>query len=172
MNKGEKCPDGSLDFNIFNIKEVGVCIALFVKTWRKSNNKTDNNAASAHCVKDAEIRKGFASGVPLGKPLVVKNDNEISQASYPISGEHKISYCKYNEEEKRIYINEKQYFENVKKEVYHYSIGGYKPIEKYIKAREILTLGDIKHLIKVVSIIERTILAQSEIEEVWKEAEF
>ena len=60
----------------------------------------------------------------------------------------------------------------MKKEVYDYSIGGYKPIEKYIKAREILTLGDIKHLIKVVSIIDGTILAQSEIEEVWKEAEF
>lgn len=55
----------------------------------------------------------------------------------------------------------------MKKEVYDYSIGGYKPIEKYIKAREILTLGDIKHLIKVVSIIDGTILAQSEIEEVW-----
>ena len=90
-----------------------------------------------------------------------------SKASYPISGEHKISYSKYNEEEKRIYINEKQYFENVKKEVYDYSIGGYKPIEKYIKAREILTLGDIKHLIRVIAVIERTILLQGEVEEVW-----
>ena len=35
VNKGEKCPDGSMDFNIFNIKEVGVCIALFVKTGLK-----------------------------------------------------------------------------------------------------------------------------------------
>ena len=37
VNKGEKCPDGSMDFNIFNIKEVGVCIALFVKTGLKNN---------------------------------------------------------------------------------------------------------------------------------------
>ncbi|TKZ35250.1 type ISP restriction/modification enzyme [Brachyspira catarrhinii] len=106
----------------------------------------------------------------LGGELIdlhlLKKVPQIS-AGYPEKGEHKISYCKYNEEEKRIYINEKQYFENVKKEVYHYSIGGYKPIEKYIKAREILTLSDIKHLIKVVSIIERTILAQREIKEVW-----
>ena len=95
-----------------------------------------------------------------------------SKASYPISGEHKISYSKYNEEEKRIYINEKQYFENVKKEVYDYSIGGYKPIEKYIKAREILTLGDIKHLIRVIAVIERTILLQCEVEEVWSKGDF
>ena len=94
-----------------------------------------------------------------------------SNASYPEKGEHKISYCKYNEEEKRIYINEKQYFENVKKEVYDYSIGGYKPIEKYIKAREIFTLGDIKHLIRVIAVIERTILAQSEIDEFYKKCD-
>ena len=99
------------------------------------------------------------------------NDGKV-KASYPISGEHKISYCKYNEEEERIYINEKQYFENVKKEVYDYSIGGYKPIEKYIKAREILTLGDIKHLIRVIAVIERTILLQAEIEEIYNTCKF
>lgn len=95
-----------------------------------------------------------------------------SNAGYPNKGEHKISYSKYNEEEKRIYINEKQYFENVKKEVYDYSIGGYKPIEKYIKAREILTLKDISHLIKVIAVIERTIYLQEEIDKVWREADF
>ena len=95
-----------------------------------------------------------------------------SNAGYPNKGEHKISYSKYNEVEKRLYINEKQYFENVKKEVYNYSIGGYKPIEKYIKAREILTLKDISHLIKVIAVIERTIYLQEEIDKVWREADF
>ena len=95
-----------------------------------------------------------------------------SNAGYPNKGEHKISYSKYNEEEKRLYINEKQYFENVKKEVYNYSIGGYKPIEKYIKARDILTLKDISHLIKVIAVIERTIYLQEEIDKVWREVDF
>ncbi|TXJ55325.1 type ISP restriction/modification enzyme [Brachyspira aalborgi] len=95
-----------------------------------------------------------------------------NNAGYPNKGEHKISYSKYNEVEKRLYINEKQYFENVKKEVYNYSIGGYKPIEKYIKAREILTLKDISHLIKVIAVIERTIYLQEEIDKVWREADF
>ena len=39
VNKGARCPDGSLDFNIFNIKNVGVCIALFVKTGKKIGSK-------------------------------------------------------------------------------------------------------------------------------------
>ena len=47
VNKGEKCPDCSADFNIFNIKEVGVCIAFFVKTGKKKNNKEKNNGAFA-----------------------------------------------------------------------------------------------------------------------------
>ncbi|MCZ9981480.1 hypothetical protein OFR20_08105 [Brachyspira hyodysenteriae] len=41
MNKGEKCLDGSQDFNIFNIKDVGVCIALLVKTGIKNNKNKE-----------------------------------------------------------------------------------------------------------------------------------
>ncbi|MGL5721262.1 MAG: type ISP restriction/modification enzyme, partial [Brevinema sp.] len=37
INKAEKCPDGSTDFNIFNIASAGVCIAFFVKTGLKNN---------------------------------------------------------------------------------------------------------------------------------------
>lgn len=38
INKGEVNPkDGSMDFNIFDIKNVGVCIATFVKTGIKDN---------------------------------------------------------------------------------------------------------------------------------------
>ncbi len=33
INRGEKCPDGSTDFNIFNIANAGVCIAIFIKYW-------------------------------------------------------------------------------------------------------------------------------------------
>ncbi|MGL4562640.1 MAG: type ISP restriction/modification enzyme [Brevinema sp.] len=38
VNKGEVNPkDGSMDFNIFDIKSVGVCIATFIKTGIKNN---------------------------------------------------------------------------------------------------------------------------------------
>lgn len=125
------------------------------------------NTKNSHC----EVNTEAIQNKDCHASNEARND-EISKASYPISGEHKISYSKYNEEEKRLYINEKQYFENVKKEVYNYSIGGYKPIEKYIKAREILTLKDISHLIKVIAVIERTIYLQEEIDKVWREADF
>lgn len=37
VNRGEQSPDGSQDENVFHIKDVGVCIALFVKTGKKNN---------------------------------------------------------------------------------------------------------------------------------------
>ncbi|MGL5956266.1 MAG: type ISP restriction/modification enzyme [Brevinema sp.] len=37
VNKGEKCPDGSTDFNIFNIASAGVCIAFLIKTGKKDH---------------------------------------------------------------------------------------------------------------------------------------
>lgn len=107
----------------------------------------------------------------LGNELVdlhlLKKVPKENKVSYPIKGEHEIFYCKHNEEERRLYINESQYFDNVSKEVYNYTIGGYKVIEKYIKARDILTLSDITHLIKVMAIIDRTIVLQKEIDKVY-----
>lgn len=95
-----------------------------------------------------------------------------SNVGYPIAGEHKIDCLKYEEESGRLYINEKQYFENVKKEIYNYSIGGYNPLEKYIKARKIFTLNDIKHLIKVIAVIERTIYLQDKIRDIYATCKF
>ena len=87
-------------------------------------------------------------------------------SSYPISGDDNIDFCKF--EDNKIKINSSQYFDNVSEEVYNYSIGGYKPIEKYIKARETLTLNDIMHIQKVISVIEKTIELQNSIDEVYK----
>ena len=87
-------------------------------------------------------------------------------SSYPISGDDNIDFCKF--EDNKIKINSYKYFDNLSEEVYNYSIGGYKPIEKYIKARETLTLNDIMHIQKVISVIEKTIEIQSSIDEVYK----
>ncbi|MEI0510652.1 type ISP restriction/modification enzyme [Brachyspira intermedia] len=87
-------------------------------------------------------------------------------SSYPISGDDNIDFCKF--EDSKIKINASQYFDDVSEEVYNYSIGGYKPIEKYIKARETLTLNDIMHIQKVISVIDKTIELQKSIDEVYK----
>lgn len=111
----------------------------------------------------------FSSLSSLGSALIdlhLLKKVPAPSSSYPISGDDNIDFCKF--EDNKIKINSSQYFDNVSEEVYNYSIGGYKPIEKYIKARETLTLNDIMHIQKVISVIEKTIELQKSIDEVYK----
>ncbi|WP_295295766.1 type ISP restriction/modification enzyme [uncultured Brachyspira sp.] len=111
----------------------------------------------------------FSSLSSLGSALIdlhLLKKVPAPSSSYPVSGDDNIDFCKF--EDNKIKINSSQYFDNVKEEVYNYSIGGYKPIEKYIKARETLTLNDIMHIQKVISVIEKTIDLQKSIDEVYK----
>lgn len=111
----------------------------------------------------------FSSLSSLGSALIdlhLLKKVPAPSSSYPVSGDDNIDFCKF--EEGKIKINSSQYFDNISEEVYNYSIGGYKPIEKYIKARETLTLNDIMHIQKVISVIEKTIELQNSIDEVYK----
>ncbi|MBW5380235.1 type ISP restriction/modification enzyme [Brachyspira hampsonii] len=111
----------------------------------------------------------FSSLSSLGSDLIdlhLLKKVPSPSSSYPISGDHNIDFCKF--EDGKIKINSSQYFDNVSEQVYNYSIGGYKPIEKYIKARETLTLNDIMHIQKVIAVIGRTIELQGSIDEVYK----
>lgn len=111
----------------------------------------------------------FSSLSSLGSALIdlhLLKKVPAASSSYPISGDDNIDFCKF--EDNKIKINSLQYFDNISEEVYNYSIGGYKPIEKYIKARETLTLNDIMHIQKVISVIEKTIELQKSIDEVYK----
>lgn len=111
----------------------------------------------------------FSSLSSLGSALIdlhLLKKVPAPSSSYPVSGDDNIEFCKFKDN--KIKINSSQYFDNISEEVYNYSIGGYKPIEKYIKARETLTLNDIMHIQKVISVIEKTIELQNSIDEVYK----
>ncbi len=75
--------------------------------------------------------------------------------------------------EKRVYINEKQYFEGVKQEVWYYQIGGYQVLQKWLEDRKkhILNLDDINHYCRVVTALAKTIEIQAEIDALYPEVE-
>ncbi len=75
--------------------------------------------------------------------------------------------------EKRVYINERQYFEGVEPEVWDYQIGGYQVLDKWLKDRKkrILNLDDIKHYCRVVTALAKTIEIQNEIDVLYQEVE-
>jgi len=73
----------------------------------------------------------------------------------------------------RIYINDDQYFEGIRKEVWEYQIGGYRVCEKWLKDRKgrRLSLDDIRHYCRVVTSLEKTIKVQRDIDSIYPEVE-
>ncbi len=59
----------------------------------------------------------------------------------------------YNEPEQRLYINHSAYFRGVSKEIYHYMIGGYGVLDKYLKSHknEPCNFDHVTNIIKVIA---------------------
>jgi hypothetical protein len=89
------------------------------------------------------------------------------------TGGNKIEKPRYSEKQKRVYINEDQYFEGLEPEVWTYQIGGYQVLEKWLKDRKgrTLTLDDITHYCHVVTALARTIEIQKDIDILYPEIE-
>jgi len=88
-------------------------------------------------------------------------------------GENRVEKLKYDEKEKRVYFNQGQYFEGIKKEVWQYQIGGYQVCNKWLKDRKkkFLSLDDIKHYCKIVTSLQKTIEVQKAIDDIYPEVE-
>ena len=68
----------------------------------------------------------------------------------------------------KVYINSTQYFEAVEADVWDCYIGGYQPLQKWLKDRkgQILTSADVEHYRKIVFALKETISIMREINEV------
>ncbi len=65
----------------------------------------------------------------------------------------------HNESEKRLYINHSAYFRGVSEEIYHYMIGGYSVLDKYLKSHKDEPC-DFDHVTNIIKIIACTIEIQ------------
>ncbi len=65
----------------------------------------------------------------------------------------------HNEPEQRLYINHSAYFRGVSEEIYHYMIGGYGVLDKYLKSHKNEPC-DFDHVTNIIKIIARTIEIQ------------
>jgi predicted helicase len=88
---------------------------------------------------------------------------------YEVPGDNVIKKVTYNPGEKRVYINGKQYFSNIEKELWEYQIGGYQVMEKWLKDRKkrTLSLEDIEHYIKIARALQLTIHYQEKIDDLY-----
>ena len=86
-------------------------------------------------------------------------------ANFPVPGTNEIETIHYKAE--KVYVNKQQYFENIPPEIGVYSIGGYRPAEKWLKDRKgrVLSFEDIEHYQKIITILKMTIELQAQIDE-------
>jgi len=105
--------------------------------------------------------------------LLESKELDPPTAKFQRSGNNKIDNLKYEEKQKRLYINSQQYIEGISKDLWEYEIGGYQVCHKWIKDRKsrILSLDDIKHYCKVVTAVKKSIAIQKEIDRLYTEAE-
>lgn len=83
----------------------------------------------------------------------------------------KIEKPVYNDEAKRVFINEQRYFDNISPEVWNYQVGGYQPMERYLKDRKGRQMEDPGHYCKMATALAKTIDMQKEIDKLFPKAE-
>jgi predicted helicase len=79
-----------------------------------------------------------------------------SIASYPESGDNKVSKIRF--EQQKVWINETQYFEDVSEVTWSFYIGGYQPAQKWLKDRKdtVIDSNDIAHYGQIISCLAKT----------------
>jgi predicted helicase len=116
----------------------------------------------------------FKQAAKLGEQLTELHLLKHKDLKNPIvkyfgkAGSDEIEKPFYNAAEKRVYINNDRYFDNVAKEVWQYQIGGYQPMEKYLKDRKTRQMEDPIHYCKMATAISETIELQNGIDEVFE----
>jgi len=104
--------------------------------------------------------------------LKSKKLNKIS-AKFKGAGLNEVRKREYNKKEKRLYINDKQYFEGIEPADWEYYIGGYQVLDKWIKDRvgRSLEREEVEHYLKVITCLQYTIELQKEIDKLYQKIE-
>lgn len=120
----------------------------------------------------------FKKLVELGKILVELHLLKSPLLNNPIAkffgkGDSRIKKREYKETEQRVYINDSQYFENVKPEVWNYYIGGYQVLDKWLKDRKnrALSAEEVKIYCRIITALSETIKIQKKIDLFYLEIE-
>ncbi|MBC8548976.1 MAG: hypothetical protein H8D23_04935 [Candidatus Brocadiales bacterium] len=86
--------------------------------------------------------------------------------SYPQDGDNTVEKPKY--EDRKVWINDEQYFDQVPQVAWNFYIGGYQPARKWIKDRKgrELSYDDIRHYQKIIVALTETDRIMKEIDTV------
>lgn len=68
----------------------------------------------------------------------------------------------YKEQDKRLFVNDSLYFNEVSKAVWEYKIGGYQVLDKYLKSHKGEEI-DYKHFQKVIQTLHKSLEIEAQI---------
>jgi hypothetical protein len=116
-------------------------------------------------------KKLFAALAAKGAELVALHLMESKVldtliTKWPVADSATVVKVRYDEKERRVWINGTQYFEGVPPEVWEFHIGGYRVCERWLKDRKgrKLSWDDVRHYQKVVVALAETIRLMGEID--------
>ena len=118
----------------------------------------------------------FADIIGPGARLVslhlMEAEGTDAQVTFPDTGSNQVDKVYYAPTTDglpgRVWINHKQHFENIEPEVWAFTIGGYRPADKWLKDRKGRTLSedDIDHYRKIIAALAETRSLMIEIDDV------
>jgi hypothetical protein len=93
---------------------------------------------------------------------------KTSITTYPISGSNKIDKVAYKNGD--VYINDTQYIGGVPIAAWTFWIGGYQPVQKYLKDRKgkVLTSAELENYEKMIVALTETSKVMDQIDEILK----
>ncbi len=185
----KKDNEANINKNVFGLLERSFCkklnpeeifyyiyAILYSNIYRKKYNEfLKIDFPKIPFTKDAKL---FYKIAELGKELVnlhlLKSEKlEKTTSKFPAVGDNVARKREYNIKEKRIYINDKQYFDDVESEIWNYYIGSYQVLDKWLKNRigKIFSPENINYYLKVIAALSWTIKIQEEIDKLYPEIE-
>jgi Type ISP C-terminal specificity domain/N-6 DNA Methylase len=188
------------DFGVDEIKRPNVrpqLIKFLQAKWKKADVKTDEVLGYLYGVLYSEtyrqkfeeflridfpripfpdsfeaFRKISELGWKIADAHLMRNLKTSEMASYQGAGNHQVEKLRYVESEQALYINSTQYFGQLPPDVWTSTIGGYRPIEKYLNARKgrALSLSDVEHIPLIAESLSATISLMEEVDIAYKTA--
>ena len=118
----------------------------------------------------------FQQMAELGQRLIAlhllkSDDLDPPTARYEGQGDDTIQRIRYDEAAQRVYINKHKYFEDITPAMWHYQIGGYQVLHKYLKDRKGRRMDHPRRYIHIATAIARTIDLQEEIDAIYPQVE-
>lgn len=113
------------------------------------------------------VFKSMAAQGAILRQLHLMESDLLDRSLVKYEGENdndRIEKIEFSENEKRIYINDHKYFEPIDTDLWNYSVGGYRVLQKFLLDRKGRIMDSPRHYCRIASALKHTISVQDQLE--------